>query len=130
MEYPFCELFGYDQAAIEARLRLLEIDNNNRSLAEGVHSEIILPNIDSLVNRFYDEYLLRYDDFRKVIGNPERVPRLKQSQTQYLLSFGRNCNTFEYFENRLRVGVAHDRVNLTLSLYECAYARLRELLYA
>jgi hypothetical protein len=71
MEYPFCELFGYDQAAIEARLRLLEIDNNNRSLAEVVHSEIILPNIVSLVNRFYDEYLLRYDDFRKVIGSPE-----------------------------------------------------------
>ncbi len=53
---------------------------------------------------------------------------LKASQARYLLSLGIDFHTLDYFENRLRVGVAHQRVGLNLSLYNFAYQKLRELI--
>jgi len=129
MELPYCELFDFNEEAIQKRLNLLELRNEDLKLAETLHKEIILPNAKDIVDQFYENYLLHHEDYKRVIGTPERIIPLKKSQTEYLHTLGINFNTREYFEHRLRVGVAHDRVGLTLSLYECAYFKLRTLIY-
>jgi len=129
MELTYCELFGFTQEAIQKRLNLLELRDDDLRLAQLLHDEIILPNATTIVDQFYENYLLRHEDYKRVIGTPERIMPLKKSQTEYLHTLGIDFNTREYFENRLRVGVAHDRVGLTLSLYECSYFKLRTLIY-
>jgi diguanylate cyclase (GGDEF)-like protein len=60
----------------------------------------------------------------------ELISRLKQTQTQYLLNLGVSFDQDHYFESRLRVGQAHVWVGLSLSLYQCAYRHMGELILA
>lgn len=128
MEYPHCENFGFDESAIQKRLNLLELGEQDLKITGILQGEVIGPNVKQIVGQFYDDYLLHYEDYKRVIGTPQRIAPLKKSQMQYLLTLGINFNTRDYFENRLRVGVAHNRVGLSLSLYECAYFKLRALI--
>lgn len=53
---------------------------------------------------------------------------LRQTQADYLLTLGVGFDTASYFEDRLRVGIVHARVGVPLSLYQCAYRALQQLL--
>jgi diguanylate cyclase (GGDEF)-like protein len=128
VHHEYCKVFHYDQSGITSALALLELSPEDSHLAESLQENIIKPNLRAIIDTFYDEYLLVHERFRKILGNKDRIPNLKISQAKYLLSFGMDFNTLDYFENRLRVGVAHQRVGLGLSLYNFAYRKLRELI--
>jgi len=128
MTHEYCTAFHYDQAAIASCLSLLELHQDDNHLAEQLHKNIIRPNLEEIIDKFYHEYLLKHEIFLNIIGGNDRITNLKKSQAQYLLSLGVDFHTLDYFENRLRVGVAHQRIGLNLSLYNFAYQKLRELI--
>ena len=128
MHHEYCKVFHYDQSGITSALALLELGPEDSHQAELLQKNIIKPNLHAIIDTFYDEYLLVHETFRKILGNKDRIPNLKISQAKYLLSLGIDFNTLDYFENRLRVGVAHQRVGLSLSLYNFAYRKLHELI--
>jgi diguanylate cyclase (GGDEF)-like protein len=56
------------------------------------------------------------------------IQQLKQTQRAYLLSLGIGFDQPAYFEERLRIGMAHAWVGVPISLYQCAYRALSQLI--
>lgn len=118
--------YGFDESSIRARLALLELSPTDRPLSEVLHDQVVVPNIDFIVDDFY-EYLGSHRVYQEFL-QPYNIIRLKQTQRNYLLSLGQDFGSKEYFRNRVQVGLAHERVGLKLSLYQCAYRKLTEII--
>jgi len=127
MTFEYCKKCGFDPDTLRQRLALLELGDVDRGLIQSLREQVITPNTGRIVDRFYD-YLLRYPQYRRIIGSEFRIERLKRTQTDYLLTLGQDFDSAAYFEVRLRIGAAHARVGLPLNLYECAYYKLRQII--
>ena len=126
-EYKYCDQFGLDNAARHLRLQLLGLNDADRSVATFLSRSVIAPRVDDIVNRFY-QVLYNFPEYTRILERGFDVDRLQKTQTVYLLSLGQDFASAEYFEERLRVGLAHARIGLPLHLYECAYSTLRMLI--
>lgn len=129
MSLTYCDKFGFDASKIAERLQWLDLSVADRATAARLQQEIIQPHVDTIVNDFY-EWLLTIDEAKTMLVDNELISRLKQTQIQYLLNLGVAFDHAHYFESRLRVGQAHVWVGLSLSLYQCAYCHLGELILA
>lgn len=127
MEYPYCVKFGFDGASIESRLKWLELDFSDQVVAWQLQEIVIAPNSQSIIDGFY-AYLESIDETRPFLSDKDTVERLKLTQKNYLENMGINFGSPEYFESRLRVGQAHAWIGLSLSLYQCAYRHLTQLI--
>lgn len=127
MSLTYCDKFGFDDKAIAERLSWLELNISDHGIAHTLQHEIIQPQIDTLVEAFYD-WLQTIQAAQALLHNKGQIKQLKKTQTQYLLELGINFDQADYFESRLRVGQAHVWVGLSLSLYHCAFRRLGELI--
>jgi len=128
MRHELCERFGFHEDAREVRLRLLDlVDSESVRLALLTHSEVIKPNIDAIVDGFYAS-MMQVEAFRLIVDKHSTIDRLKNTQRQYLLQLGQGFNRPEYFEERLRVGLTHQKFGVTLSLYQGAYGKLQNLI--
>jgi len=109
-------------------LRLLEFSDADRDLGLLLHDKVIVPNLNNIVNTFYDDFMLKYPEFKQFLISKLRIESLKRTQTDYLLTMGLDYDSPAYFEVRLRVGEAHARIGLPLSLYGCAYYKLEQVI--
>ena len=126
-EYRYCDQYGLDEAARAARLALLGFSDTDGEVADLLSRTVIAPNVDEIVNRFY-EVLQGNAAYLEFLNRTPDLDRLRQTQTVYLLSLGQDFASGEYFEERLRVGLAHARIGLPLHLYECAYNTMRHFI--
>lgn len=122
-----CARYGFDAAARQGRLELLELGAADHDHARRLHQEVIAPQADMLVERFYD-FQTRFPAIMRAIGNRDNLERLKRTQHGYLLSLGREFDGEAYFADRLRVGEIHAMRNISLSLYQASYRQLQQLL--
>lgn len=123
----FCRGYGFDAAARKRRLALLELTAEDHVLAQRLHDAVIAPQVDALVERFY-EYQQRFPEIMRSIGNRENLERLKATQHHYLLSLGLGFDGADYFSERLRVGAIHAARNIALSLYQASYRAMQQML--
>lgn len=112
-----------------SRLEILGLAVEHHALVARLQREIIGPNLDEIIGGFYD-VLLACNDTARFLTDAALVRTLERSQRHYLLTFGIDFDTDEYVSTRLRVGLAHARVGLPLSTYQCAYRRLEHLIEA
>ena len=78
--------------------------------------------VDDVVAGFY-QHLLRFPELAALLhAEPERLERLKQMQRAYFLDLTEGRFDDQYFETRLRVGDAHQRVGLRPPWYLGAFA--------
>ncbi len=130
MTNELCQQFGFDRSAIVERLNLLGLGGPAiPMIAAELQSHVIQPNVDSIIEEFY-EALAQTGAFRSLALDEGQVNHLKMTQRKYLLSLGQDFDTLEYFESRLRVGAAHERVGVSLSLYQSFYCQLQNMLLA
>jgi diguanylate cyclase (GGDEF)-like protein len=111
---------------IRCRLEFLgfaEADRANLSVLAAVIAE----SVSSLIEDFY-RHLFRFDPLRKILADPARLERLKQTQRSYLLTIGQLPDQADYIEQRLRIGLAHERAGLDQKWYLGAYSALFELI--
>lgn len=125
--YYYCGKFGYGTARIRERLDLMGLHEEDHALAERLQREVIAPNVGRIVESFYD-FLGRQSDFTRILAKGYAIARLRETQRDYLLSLGLGFDHPTYFEERLRVGHAHARVGVPLSLYQAAYSVLQRLI--
>ncbi|MFP4611604.1 MAG: diguanylate cyclase [Thiohalophilus sp.] len=104
-------------------LELFELGVEDKKLADILQRNVIQPNIDDIVDEFYD-FMLSHDSFRTHLKDGALVARLKGSQRSYLETLGVDFDTPDYFEGRIRVGVIHKQVGLPTTLYQSAYTKL------
>jgi diguanylate cyclase (GGDEF)-like protein len=120
--------FGFDRTAIGERLALLGLSGPAvLMIAEELQSHVIQPNVDGIVEDFYGA-LERVPEFQALVQGRGQINHLKMTQRNYLLSMGQAFDTPDYFESRLRVGAAHERAGVSLSLYQSFYCQLQNML--
>ncbi|MFV1984826.1 MAG: protoglobin domain-containing protein [Thiohalomonadales bacterium] len=127
MPRTLCQKYGFDQDGRFQRLKLLGLGVEAESILSTLQTRVITPAEDILVNKFYD-YLLNQEPMKEYLINDSLIERLRKTQIKYILSIGVNFDSEEYFESRLRIGLAHANIGLPLSLYQCAYNVLQELI--
>jgi diguanylate cyclase (GGDEF)-like protein len=127
MTYKYCEQFGFDAEGRRRRLELLGLGEADVARAEMLNRRVIAPNVEPIVEAFYDR-LLAQDEFVRILNRGFEIERLKRMQRLYLLSLGLHFDEAAYFEERLRVGVVHARVGVPLGLYASAYGMLQHLI--
>jgi diguanylate cyclase (GGDEF)-like protein len=128
MDNELCQQFGFDRSAIVERLNLLGLGGPAiPMIAEELQSHLIQPNVDGIIEEFY-EALEQTPEFRLMGLDEGRINHLKMMQRTYLLNLGVQFDTPDYFESRLRVGAAHERAGVSLSLYQSFYCQLQNML--
>jgi len=122
----FCKIYAMDTERRAALLGLLDLKSADHKVATMLYQTVLAPYADKIVDSFYD-YLLQHNQYT-ILLDRGTIPSLKKTQAGYLRSFGKNFDTSDYFDYRLRVGLAHKKVGLTLGLYQCAYRELQQLM--
>lgn len=82
----FCEEFGFDQAAIDQRLRLFELEKSDEELAVQFRDLVMEPNVAKIVYNFYS-FLFRHKEFSTYLSD-EQLDSVKKTQISYLLTLG------------------------------------------
>jgi Protoglobin len=124
------EKYGFDEERLKAYLHLVELAEVDKdiNLSEQLQAEIIIPNIEQLIEDFYD-YMLKQPEFTKTLElQGVEISKLKATQKDYLLSLGIDYFSQNYFEDRLRIGVVHAWHSIPLSAYLGAYRALQQLI--
>jgi two-component system cell cycle response regulator len=127
MQVSLCDKYGFGKSARQQRLALFGLSSEDHNLALLLHDAVISTSKHQIVDQFYS-FLLGQPDTATFISGPEVLERLKQTHTNYLESLGMDFDQEPYFENRLTVGLVHERIGLPLSLYQAAYCELQGLL--
>ncbi|HJQ85630.1 MAG TPA: protoglobin domain-containing protein [Candidatus Binatia bacterium] len=118
---PLHELRGLDAARRADELRFFEIGPEDeaalrrwRALAEST--------VDDIVADFY-AHLLRFPEMADLLqSEPGRIAKLQGLQREYFLSLSEGRFDADYFESRLRVGDAHQRIGVRPVWYIGAFA--------
>jgi len=129
MAYELCHRFGFQEQARRDRLDILGLSNTDEEIGKFLHTRVIDPHAKEIVNAFY-ERMMALPAFAEILADGHDLVQLKHTQTEYLLSFGLQFTSADYFENRLRVGVTHATVGVPLYMYECAFLFLIESIIA
>src|SRR5215831_15910675 len=78
--------------------------------------------VDRIVTEFYD-HLLRFPELEELLrSEPGRIAKLQGLQREYFLGLSEGRFDADYFESRLRVGDAHQRIGLRPVWYIGAFA--------
>lgn len=110
-------------------LSLIGLDKADHAHAAWLHKHVIAPHVDEIVDAFYRQ-LWKNPQARKILQRGFELAHLRATQRTYLLTLGIGFDRAAYFEGRLRVGTAHTRVPVPLSLYQATYSLLQCLILA
>jgi diguanylate cyclase (GGDEF)-like protein len=127
-DFKLCQKSGFGSGTMAKRLGQMNLSEADLLTAEQVMQQVIQPRHTQIMADFYD-FVLGQPEMRAFIGGEQKVQRLRQTQTEYLLSFGLQFNEQAYFEYRLRIGAAHARINMPMHLYIAAYSKMQCLLH-
>jgi diguanylate cyclase (GGDEF)-like protein/PAS domain S-box-containing protein len=112
---------GIDETEIAQRQAFLSFDERDTALLKAVH-DMLDTKQDYLTGVFY-EHLLRFPEIRPLLEDEAKLTRLKQAQTSYFAQLTAGCYDTAYVENRLHIGIVHQRVGLTPRWYMSAYCK-------
>src|SRR4029453_5154038 len=115
------ELTGLDAAQQAERLEYFGLGPADREAVRDL-APLARRTVDALGPQFY-EHLLRFPELAALLrADPARLERLREKQRAYFLELTEGRLDEDYFESRLRVGDAHQRVGLRPAWYLGAFA--------
>jgi len=114
------------EESLEQRLAFLGLRASDLELLAGLRP-LLESHADCLVSGFY-RHLLSFSETRELLSDDEVKDRLLGKQREYLLSLAGPVVDGDYVEERLRIGVVHERVGLAPRWYLGAYAHYFALL--
>ena len=116
MRQTLCDKYGFDKVGRERRLALLGFGVADLELAQQLQTRVLATNRDAIIEAFH-EFVLSKPEMAAYVDGPEMLERIKQNHANYLTRLGVDYSNWEYFENRLQIGVSHARIGLPLGLY-------------
>jgi PAS domain S-box-containing protein len=84
--------------------------------------------VHEIVEEFYT-HLLRFEQPRWLLADPQRLAHVKAAQTDSLLSFTAGHFDMAYVANRLTIGRTHARVGVTPQWYLGAFSTFARILF-
>lgn len=112
---------GIDEHEVARRQAFLSFDEHDATALKSLH-DMLETHRGHLTEVFYD-HLLRFPEIRPLLGDEAKLARLKNAQAQYFGQLTSGCYDLPYVENRLHIGVVHQRVGLTPKWYMSAYCK-------
>jgi signal transduction histidine kinase len=120
------ERFGLDDEERARRLAFLGLDEEDARQLKSIHG-MAEQHADDIINRLYD-HLLKFGPMRAFFKSPEMLDRVKSYQKRYFTELTEGNTDEPYFENRLRVGDTHQRIELLPQWYLGLYSRYFQLI--
>lgn len=117
---------GYDDQERSERQAFLQLTGADLALLQSLRP-VVERHADAVVEAFY-QHLLKFDETRRILSEADLRSRLITFQRKYVLSlFGGDYGP-DYYESRLRIGLAHHRIDLLPKWYLGAYVLYLPLL--
>ncbi|MBI3795754.1 MAG: STAS domain-containing protein [Deltaproteobacteria bacterium] len=110
---------GLTEEVVARRKAFLEFGAEDVERLRGLH-DLAAQYADGVIEDFYS-HLLSFEETQKFFTDPAILARVKAAQKQYFLELTQGQYDAPYVEDRLRIGVAHERINLPIELYLGAY---------
>jgi rsbT co-antagonist protein RsbR len=104
---------------IAQRKAFLEFGDDDVQRLKALHA-VAQDYADGVIDDFY-KHLLDHEESKKFFTDPAVLARVKAAQKQYFLRLTQGNYDAAYVEDRLRIGVVHERINLPFELYLGAY---------
>jgi len=124
---PLCDQFGFDAEWREAQLTLIGLDDHSRDEVQLLHGKYFSrASAEQIIDRLYAQLFLN-KQAADLLSSFD-LGHLKARQVDYFSEFGVKFRDPQYFESRARVGVAHARVGVPLSLYLESFGMLQCLI--
>src|SRR5215472_12625449 len=115
------ELTGLDAEQQAERLVYFDLGPADCEILRNL-APLARKSVDDVIDGFY-AHLLRFPELARLLhAEPGRLEELKEKQRAYFLDITEGRFDDQYFETRLRVGDAHQRVGLRPSWYLGAFA--------
>jgi diguanylate cyclase (GGDEF)-like protein/PAS domain S-box-containing protein len=125
--WPTPAAIGIDDVEIAVRKEFLEFTEVDVALLKELHAHLEARR-DSFSEVFY-RHLQHFPHLLPLLGNTEKLNHLKHTQSVYFSQLTEGEYGPKYVDNRLHVGIAHQRVGLTPQWYIGAYRKyLHELM--
>ncbi len=112
---------GIDPAEIAERRAFLEIDAADRQRLAQLQTPLKAA-WDGQADAFY-EHLLSFVDTRTLLTDPEVLNRLRNAHEQYFQRLLAEAPDWQYVQNRVNVGLVHQRIGLEPKWYIGAYRK-------
>lgn len=109
-------------ANIGHRLRYLGIDAADVHNLDTVHG-VIDPHLDAIAEAFC-AHLLQFEPLQPFLTGPGVQQRLRRTMVDYLRTLGRDVGSLQYAEQRLHIGLRHERLGVSLRWYLGAFPQL------
>lgn len=116
----FLTSMDYDEKERAERKAFLQLTDAEIALLKEL-GPVIAPHADQVAHAFYD-HLLKFEETRGILSDESLRTRLIGVQKAYLERLFSGDYGADYYESRLRIGFAHDRINLLPKWYLGAYA--------
>jgi len=110
---------GLTEEVMARRKTFLKFGAEDVERLRGLH-DLAAQYADGVIEDFYS-HLLSFEESQKFFTDPAILARVKAAQKQYFLELTQGQYDAPYVEDRLRIGVAHERINLPIELYLGAY---------
>ena len=120
--------FDIDDSGRMKFVRLAELSSEDHSLVRELQCAVIAPNAGSIVDAFYARLRSEPEFATILMANRARIENIKMTYRRYLLSFGVDFESADYFRERVRIGAIHASVGVPLSLYLAAGRQLQQLI--
>lgn len=118
------ERFGLDEAEIKTRRAFASVDQVNRAEVAEMH-ELLDPHIPAITEAFY-HHLKGFPDLKAFLADDSKIRQLTATMQAYLLGLGQGIGSASYIDERLRIGIVHERIGLGPTWYLGAHAMLSD----
>ena len=112
---------GIDEKDLATRQTFLSFGAQDAVELKALHG-LLETHRERLTQTFYD-HLLRFPEIRPLLGDEVKLAHLKHAQSTYFSRLTAGNYDLSYVENRLHIGLVHQRVGLTPKWYMSAYCK-------
>lgn len=117
--------FSLDEGSFQNRKELIRLTDADVAILQSLHGPLQKFE-DQLIEGFY-QHLMRFDFAQTLLADAAILNRLQATQKVYFRKLTEGIYDLNYAKDRIRVGVAHERVGLTTQWYIGSYAVYLEL---
>jgi hypothetical protein len=124
---PFLHHYGMDETERQQRQQFLAIAKQDIENVRALRADFARFG-QEFAERFY-QHLLAHAHTASFLRDPQQLTRLKELQVKYFADLLEGVFDAAYYESRLRVGHAHQRVHLEPAWYLGAYNQYIQLTF-
>ncbi len=128
-ERPYGEIIPplFDEASRQLQLAFLMFDERDAELLRDL-DVLFRDRLDEIAKQFY-EYMLSFEETRKVFTDEAMILRLGEAQKTYLMQAVQGPYDASYFNRRWRIGYIHNAIHVEPQWYIGAFQLYHRILY-